>query len=201
MPRRRALPELIPGGSSPRRFSRCAGREQEAQEARLGGDIVGEQLEGGRVWLSPSNLDGAEHNAAIGEQLWASRYNDPATNGDLARCVAVSPAGTTVFVTSRYAPAAMPRLPATAEEGWWAPCARCDQRGTAGFVLLPALGWRPGSSRPFRPAPHRPRSRCPACPPPRTAGAQLWVSRYDGPASSQGLARSVAVSPAGGWCS
>ena len=32
---------------------------------------------------------------------------------------------------------------------------------------------------------------------PRTAGAQLWVSRYDGPASSQGLARSVAVSPGG----
>ena len=38
------------------------------------------------------------YSAAAGRQLWVSRYNGPANNGG-ACCVAVSPAGATVFVT------------------------------------------------------------------------------------------------------
>ena len=38
------------------------------------------------------------YSAATGRQLWASRYHGPANNGG-AHCVAVSPAGTRVFVT------------------------------------------------------------------------------------------------------
>ena len=39
------------------------------------------------------------YSAAAGKQQWVSRYNGPASLYDAACCVAVSPAGTAVFVT------------------------------------------------------------------------------------------------------
>ena len=39
------------------------------------------------------------YNAATGARLWASRYNDPANADDLARALAVGPAGHAVYVT------------------------------------------------------------------------------------------------------
>ncbi len=41
--------------------------------------------------------------AGPGAQLWASRYTSPGRGFDVARSVAVSPSGTTVFVTGHSA--------------------------------------------------------------------------------------------------
>src|SRR6266851_3785459 len=61
------------------------------------------------------------YNAATGARLWVSRYNGPANGDDIARTVAVSPGGGTVYVTGYgtgtasggdYATVATTRLPA-----------------------------------------------------------------------------------------
>jgi hypothetical protein len=39
------------------------------------------------------------YSAATGKRLWASRYNGPANRDDVGYSVAVSPAGTAVYVT------------------------------------------------------------------------------------------------------
>ena len=45
----------------------------------------------------------AAYNASTGAELWESRYNGPASGGDYAYALAVSPDGAEVFVTGRSA--------------------------------------------------------------------------------------------------
>lgn len=40
------------------------------------------------------------YDAATGNQLWAARYDDPATGGDQAFAMGVSPGGGTAYVTA-----------------------------------------------------------------------------------------------------
>jgi outer membrane protein assembly factor BamB len=88
------------------------------------------------------------YRAATGARLWTQRYNGPANHSDVPTAVAVSPAGTTVFVTG------------LSETG----------TGGSGYATIAYNA---------------------------ATGAQLWVTRYDGPARSDDVAKSVAVSPAG----
>jgi outer membrane protein assembly factor BamB len=86
--------------------------------------------------------------AVGGSQLWVSRYNGPASSGDFASSVAVSPDGGTVFVT-----------------GTTAAFTRSADYATVAYSAA--------------------------------TGAQLWASRYNGPANGQDVANSLAVSPDG----
>jgi outer membrane protein assembly factor BamB len=62
----------------------------------------------GESWGSTTSLDYATvaYDTATGNQLWATRYDDPASSADEAFAVGVSPGGGKVYVTGRSAGAA-----------------------------------------------------------------------------------------------
>jgi len=98
-----------------------------------------------------SGLDYATiaYSAATGARLWVSRYNGPANGKDVARAVAASPGGGTVYVTG-------------------------DSPGSQSSYDYATVAYNAAT------------------------GARLWVSRYNGPANGDDIARTVAVSPGGG---
>jgi WD40 repeat protein len=156
-----------------------------------------------------SGLDYATiaYNAATGAQLWASRYNGPASGNDLAHSVAVSPGGTTVYVTGRSpistrsvhnAVATVAYNAATGAQRW---VSRYDGtgNGAAGFSVAAGPAGRKVyvtgyakrtaafSSSDFVSIAYN-----------AATGAQRWVSRYNGPAKQSDFAISVTVGPGGG---
>jgi WD40 repeat protein len=143
------------------------------------------------------------YNAATGAQRWASLYNGPGNNHDEARSVAVSPDGATVFVT-----------------GWSVGATSAQDYATVAYDA--ATGAQRWASRYNGPANQRDQAwEVAVSPDGRTVfvtgrsqgatvrwdyatvaydaatGAQLWASRYNGPANLGDMATAVAVSPDG----
>ena len=80
------------------------------------------------------------YSAATGARLWVTRYNGPANGDDAARSVAVSPSGSTVYVTGSSYPgsATLAYSAATGAQLW---LARHND------MLLAAVAVSPGGSR------------------------------------------------------
>ncbi len=141
--------------------------------------------------------------AAPGAQLWAERYNGPGNAGDSARSVAVNRSGTTVFVTGTsastttgpdYATAAYDA--ATGAQLWVerynGPAGRADEAHSVavgpggGRVYVTGVSRGVTSGTDYATIAYA-----------AATGAQLWVRRYNGPASGGDNASTVAVSPDG----
>ncbi len=139
-----------------------------------------------------------------GAQLWLQRYTGPGSGHDLALSVAVSPGGGAVFVTGRsFAPASgwdyltVAYNAATGAQLWVkrynSPGNNADEaRSVAVSPSGDKVFVTGGSAYDTSAADYATVAYNAA------TGAQLWVKRYNGPASNQDAAFSVAVSPSGG---
>ena len=145
------------------------------------------------------------YNASTGAELWVSRYNGPASRGDYAYALAVSPDGAEVFVTGRsattlsrghdYTTVAYDAL--TGAQSWvrryagfkawdYSDAARAvvvSPDGSQVFVTGTSVGWT-GSPNYFTFAYDT------------MNGSRLWTRRYRGPNDSE-RANDIAVSPDG----
>jgi len=148
------------------------------------------------------------YSAATGRRLWVGRYNGPGNGFDGASALAVSPAGTRVFVTGQsqgrgtgsladdYATVAYSA--ATGRQLWVSrytgPPRKSRDNGAS------ALAVSPGGSRVFVTGYSFGRvTRFDYATVAYSAatGRQLWVSRYNGAGNGFDAAASVAVSPGG----
>jgi DNA-binding beta-propeller fold protein YncE len=171
--------------------------------------------DGGTVFITgfsagaTSGLDYATigYDAATGAQRWVSRYDGPAGGNDLARSVAVSPGGGTVYVTGtspvsatsvRNAVATVAYDAATGARRWVRRYAGSGF-GAGGFAVAAGPGGRQVYVTGYARGPSAKSSRNFATIAYHAAtGAQRWVSRYNGPARLDDIAVSLAVSPGGG---
>jgi hypothetical protein len=141
------------------------------------------------------------YDASTGAQLWAKRYNGSANTGDVARALAVSPDGFSVFVTGRshgsasgddYATVAYDT--STGARLWvrryTGPKAGDDEATTLGVspvgskVFVTGHSHGTGSGADYATVAYD-----------ASTGKQLWVSRYDGPANGDDAALALGVSP------
>jgi len=159
---------------------------------------------GGRVFVTGYSFRGSSnpeyatvaYSAATGARLWVARFGGGGSGE--ATSVAVSPGGTTVLVTgsSSGAYATVAYRAATGARLW---VARYNAPGTSQssatsmavspggtVVFVTGSSFRTASGFDYATVAYR-----------ASTGAQLWVRRYNGPASGFDQASSVAVSPGG----
>jgi outer membrane protein assembly factor BamB len=139
------------------------------------------------------------YDAATGTQRWAETYNGPANGYDVASTVAISPNGSTVYVTgsssgtSGYDYATVAYDAATGTQRWvqrytgtgGARSLAVSPAGNTVFVTGESAGAASGND--YATVAYD-----------AATGAQLWVRRYSGPGNGLDYATSVTVSPAGG---
>jgi DNA-binding beta-propeller fold protein YncE len=142
--------------------------------------------------------------ASSGARQWVSFYTGPGAHDDFADSVAVAPRGSAVFVTGPSESA--PRITDYATVGYnaatgarlWA--RRYDGTTSAGGGRPQAVAVSPGGRRVFVTG-ESPTSGSGTdyvtIAYNAATGARLWLSRYDGPVSSDDYAYDVAVSPDG----
>ena len=149
-------------------------------------------------------LAGAEAQAAPGARLWLARYNSGPGSYDAADAIAVSPGGSTVFVTGNSWPsgptgrdyATLAYSAATGRQLWVRRYSGPGQR-----TDIPcSVAVSPDGSRVFVTGGStvRPHSDAYATIAYAAAtGRQLWLRRYQGPANGNSDAAAMAVSPDG----
>jgi hypothetical protein len=159
-------------------------------------------ISGGR---GASALATVAYSAATGRRLWVSRYATPGNGFAAAAAMAVSPAGTTVFVTaeswfgSRGTIYVTVAYSAATGRRLWVSRYHGPQRTPREAPASLAVG--PGGARVFVTGYSLGRVSSgdyATVAYSAATGKQLWVSRYNGPANRYDAATSVAVSPGGG---
>src|SRR5581483_6267945 len=141
------------------------------------------------------------YDAATGAQLWASRYDGPAGQADLASALGVSPDGSKLFVTGQstgscsYDYATVAFDAATGAQLWLR-----RYRGPAhGADAPPALAVSPDGSKVFAAGQTSKLANndYETVAYDAATGAQLWLRLYDGPAHGSDAARALGISPDG----
>jgi len=143
------------------------------------------------------------YNAATGAQRWLSRYNGRANSNDFANTVVVAPGGHAVYVTggsrgktSRIDFATVAYNAATGALRWvsrYNGPGNFDDFGRSLAVtpnghtmVVTGPSWGVASNTDYATIAYN-----------TATGAQLWVSRYNGPGNSSDGARALVVSPSG----
>jgi hypothetical protein len=144
----------------------------------------------------------AVYLASSGSLLWVRRYNGPGNSLDTARALAVSPDGSTVFVTGGSFGSSGPNDYATLAydvSGNLLWVSRYDGPGEAddlavamgvspdgATVLVTGCSWGSTSAPDYATIANK-----------ASAGTQLWVGRYNGPGNRDDFAYALGVSPDG----
>ncbi len=171
--------------------------------------VGGPTMAGCAAPVTPSGGDNAA--AAPGARLWLSRYAGPGRAGDKASAVAVSPRGTSAFVTGTFGLSALPGRQedygtvaydaATGKRVWVS-----RYTGIGGADQATAVAVSPGGHAVFvtgqSAAPFKDRGEGNAYATvayDAVTGRQLWASRYSthGTVDNFDIARAIAVSPDG----
>jgi DNA-binding beta-propeller fold protein YncE len=193
-----------------------ATRYNGATEGDRGANSVAVSPSGKTVFVTGSSDGGSAtsydyatiaYNAATGSQLWAKRYNGPGNSDDQAYSVAVSPTGTTVYVTgysdtntvsSGFEYTTIAYAAANGDQLWVSSyngpakstseafSAAVSPDGTTVYVTGYSYGCICGGEDYATIAYDA------------ATGAQQWAQRYHGSGPNASVAQAVAVSPATG---
>jgi WD40 repeat protein len=153
---------------------------------------------------TPGDYTTIAYDAATGARLWISRYSGPGNSYDVAYSIAVGAGGKTVFVTGGSGGittdtdcVTVAYDAATGAQRWartYNGPGGLDDAGislaaspTGKTVFVTGASWARGTDYDYATIAYD-----------AATGAQRWVSRYNGLASGNDTAVSVAVSPAGG---
>jgi WD40 repeat protein len=133
------------------------------------------------------------YNADTGKQLWAARYNGPTNRQDMARALAVSPDGRTVFVTGQSLAKGRNNFATVAYNAGTGKQLWVSRYSSFGGGVPNSMAVTPGGGRVFVTGSiggHYGTVAYRA-----DNGKQLWVTRYNGPGNGADWANSIATSP------